>query len=121
MVPALAKPPARLQQVVVFDETQCRPASFELAAGGRVSVKVASGPQQSFTFRRADALGGDDEEEHTPLYPAGETSQPWCARRPISEATYNYMLARSAWAVSTSHPEARTTKAIDWKTNKIPF
>jgi hypothetical protein len=70
-----AAPLLRRRATVTFSETEATPAAFDLHLGGSVCLAVASGPAQSFIIGRAECRPGD--EEHTPLYPAGETSLPW--------------------------------------------
>jgi hypothetical protein len=48
---------------------------------------------------------------------------PWCARKPIDEATYRYMVAHADWAVEhrPEHPKATPRKAVDWLNSSLPF
>ena len=48
---------------------------------------------------------------------------PWCAKWPITEAEYNYMLAKAGWAkqFAPERPQANPHKAVDFNAIKPIF
>jgi len=48
---------------------------------------------------------------------------PWCAREPIDEDTYRYLVACASWARdhSPDHPKAQPHKAVDFHTLPVRF
>jgi len=48
---------------------------------------------------------------------------PWCAKNPISEADYNFMVAHADWAIEhqRDHPKAQPRKAVDYHSLKPRF
>lgn len=48
---------------------------------------------------------------------------PWCAKHPIDQATYEYMVARSSWARrhNRENPAAKPRDAIDFTSLATPF
>jgi len=48
---------------------------------------------------------------------------PWCAKTPIDEAEYRFLLARADYAVAHDHrmPDAKPTKPVDYSTMRFNF
>lgn len=48
---------------------------------------------------------------------------PHCAKEPITEAEYQYLVAHAGWARehSPDHPKAQPRKPVDWLTTPLPF
>lgn len=48
---------------------------------------------------------------------------PFCAKRPISEAEYRFLIADAEWAKTHApdHPKASPRKAVDWLKTRLPF
>lgn len=48
---------------------------------------------------------------------------PWCAREPVDDDTYRYMIACAGWARdhSPDHPKAKPRKAVDFHTLPARF
>lgn len=48
---------------------------------------------------------------------------PHCAKEPITEAEYRYLVAHAGWARehAPDHPKAQPRKPVDWLTTPLPF
>lgn len=48
---------------------------------------------------------------------------PYCARRPITAAEYQYLVAHAGWARehAPDHPKAQPRKPVDWLNSRLPF
>jgi hypothetical protein len=48
---------------------------------------------------------------------------PYCARRPITAAEYQYLVAHAGWARehAPDHPKAQPRKPVDFNTIRLPF
>lgn len=72
---------------------------------------------------RTDKLekGEDDYVCRVPL--DVEAAWPFCAREPITEAEYRYLVAHAGWARdhAPDHPKATPRKAVDFNTLPMRF
>ncbi len=91
---------------VIDDEEQDRGQDWRVAIDGRTDYIEKDPDQPEYRCRV--------------LLPV-DRAWPWCAKRPITEAVYRYMIDHGYWAKhhAPNHPEANPRKAIDKRGSSV--
>lgn len=72
---------------------------------------------------RTDKIERDDEGYRCSVPLAVESVWPFCAKDPITESEYRFLVSHASWARehAPDHAKASPRRPVDWSAGRLPF